>query len=401
MKSSRIIATVFCVMFIFLAGTLNGQDEISKKRSQLEKLRSDIAKVEDRIKEKEKTEHATLELLDAYDHQATLIRKLIKKLHDQEESLQQDIITTRKSIAELSDKMTFLKQHYAHYIRAAYINGRSNDVEILLSSASINQFLIRSEYLRRFSDQRKKDIDKIDTHRSDLQQQHIQLQDELSEQQQLIAEKTREENKLATQAKRRKAMLAEIRKDKKNFKREISRKLDAAKQLEQLISKLIEDERIRKEKESAGKPAPSPTTGGAFEVRRGRLRWPVTGGKIVSRFGAQENPALHTVTQNPGIDISVTTGSTVCTVADGEVSAIWWLPSFGNLVIINHRNGYRSVYAHLSDITVSEGEKVTEGEAIGKSGEALSGPMLHFEIWKDREKLDPEQWLGQRGLTER
>ena len=88
-------------------------------------------------------------------------------------------------------------------------------------------------------------------------------------------------------------------------------------------------------------------------------------------------------------------------VADGEVSTIWWLPSFGNLVIMNHQNGYRTVYAHLSEIAVNEGDRIRQGEQIGKSGEALAGPLLHFEIWKDREKQDPLQWLAPRGAAKR
>ena len=192
---------------------------------------------------------------------------------------------------------------------------------------SINQFLVRSEYLRRFSDQRK-DIDKIDTHRNDLQQQQQrQLQSQLEEQRQLIAEKTREDAKLASQAKKRKNMLAEIRKDKKNIKREMGRKLKAAKQLEDLISKLIEDERVKREREAKEKPetgSHATAQAGIFESRRGHLRWPVGTGKVTTHFGAQENPSLHTVTQNPGIDISVGAGSTVFSIADGEVSAIWW-----------------------------------------------------------------------------
>ncbi len=380
------------------------QDEISTKRSQLQKLRTEIGKVEQKIKEKEKKEHATLELLDVYDRQAALIEKLIKKLHEEEEELQKDIAATHKSIDDLGGQISFLKNHYANYIRAAYMKGRANDLELLLSANSVNQFLLRSEYLQRFSDQRKKDIDKINVHRNDLQQQHLQLQNQLNEQHQLITEKTKEENKLAVQTKKRKAMLAEIRKDKKNIKREMDRKLQAAKQLEDLISKLVEEDRVKREREMKDKPeteARSTAQGKIFESRRGHLRWPVDGGKITSHFGAQENPSLHTVTQNPGIDISVGAGSPIFTIADGEVSAIWWLPSFGNLVIINHKNGYRTVYAHLSEISVSENETVQEGQTIGKSGEALSGPLLHFEIWKEREKLDPEQWLSQRGLTQR
>ena len=90
----------------------------------------------------------------------------------------------------------------------------------------------------------------------------------------------------------------------------------------------------------------------------------------------------------------VMTGSPVNAVADGEIGKIWWLPSYGNLIIINHINGFHTVYAHLSEIRVNEGQKVKEGEVIGSSGEALEGPRLHFELWKEREKQNPEPWLS-------
>jgi murein hydrolase activator len=59
------------------------------------------------------------------------------------------------------------------------------------------------------------------------------------------------------------------------------------------------------------------------------------------------------------------------------------------------------VYAHLSEISVSEGDLVREHDQLGKSGEALSGPLVHFELWKDREKLDPLQWLEPHGMARR
>jgi murein DD-endopeptidase MepM/ murein hydrolase activator NlpD len=72
---------------------------------------------------------------------------------------------------------------------------------------------------------------------------------------------------------------------------------------------------------------------------------------------------------------------------------ITFLPSYGNLVILDHQNGYRTVYAHLAEIDVQEGQIVAEGESIGRSGDAMEGPRLHFEVWKDREKQNPESWL--------
>jgi murein DD-endopeptidase MepM/ murein hydrolase activator NlpD len=135
---------------------------------------------------------------------------------------------------------------------------------------------------------------------------------------------------------------------------------------------------------------------GDFAARRGKLRWPVSEGLIVAHFGTQRHPTLKTITQNTGIDIAVKAGTPVNAIAEGEVATIWWLPSFGNLVIINHYSGYRTVYAHLADIKVVEGQHVKEGDIIAESGESVDGPRLHFEIWKDREKQNPENWLNRQ-----
>ncbi len=384
------------------------EDDIRKKQSQLEKLRKEIDTYEGKIKDREKKEHASLDLLDTYDQQATVTRKLVRKLREDENSLQGDIDSTKQSLRDLGGQVSFLKKQYANYIQTVYKYGRSYDLELLLSSKSLNQLLIRSEYLRRFSDQRKIDLDRLTTKGEALENEGEHLHKQLLQQRQLIQEKKNEEDNLSRKTKKRKLILADIRKDKKNYQREINRKTNAVKDLEQLIVKLIEEDRIKKEREarlSKGKatnPATRESTAGSvFDAKRGLLRWPVTQGKVVAHFGNQQNPVLRTVTQNTGIDISVPAGTSVSAVADGEVSKIYWLPSFGNLLILNHNNGYLTVYAHLSEIAVNEQQTVREGDRIGTSGEALSGPLLHFEIYKGREKQDPEQWLRPRGLTQR
>jgi septal ring factor EnvC (AmiA/AmiB activator) len=390
---------------LFAASSGAQRSELKQKRSDLEKLRKEIDQFEQKIKGKERKEHATLELLDSYDHQASLVRKLIGRLKDEEKSLSDDIDRDRALIGTLSDRVGFLKQEYARYVTTAYKSGRTYDLELLLTSRSLNQMLIRSEYLKRFSEQRRQDLDSISDQRADLQAQNTKLERQLANRRQLIAEKAREEKKLAGRVQSRKALLATIRKDKRNFTREINRKIEDAKKLEQLVAGLIDREKAgpgRKPPDQSTRPGGSvsrPGTG--FDLLRGKLSWPVSQGKIIGRFGIQENRTLHTVTQNTGIDIGVSSGTVVDAVAAGEVSTIWWLPSFGNLVIVNHQGGYRTVYAHLLEISVNEGDDVKEGDQIGKSGEALSGPQLHFEIWKDREKQDPLQWLQPRGLTNR
>lgn len=393
--------------FVSMSIQSSEKEDIKTKQSQLQQLKKDIERYEEKIKESEKKEHATLELLDIYDRQAVLLKKLIRQFHDEETSLKKEIDGTRSSVRELTSQIQFLKRQYAQYITTAYKYGRTYDLELLLSSRSFNQMFIRSEYLKRFSEQRRKDVEKIDYRRDDLESYGRILEEQLIRQRKLITEKSKEEKKLEQQRKKRKALLTEIKRDKKNYRQELNRKLESVKELEQMITKLIEKEKSKKKSASeiSKKGKISSKTGelasGSFEARRGSIRWPVDQGKLVSRFGNHRHPTLNTVTQNPGIDISVPLGTQVVNVAEGEVSAIWWLPSFGNLIILNHNSGFRTVYAHLAEISVSEGEQLPEGGLIGKSGESLSGPMLHFEIWKDREKQNPEQWLRPRGVTSR
>ena len=308
---------------------------------------------------------------------------------------------TRKEVKKLEDQLAFLRKHYARYVASVYKAGHTHDLELLLSSKSINQFYIRAEYLKRFSTQRKKDAEKITTKKTELEESQAKLQRQLGEERRVLAEKAAEEDRLAVLVAERKDALFQIRKDKKSIQRELNRRLQSARELENIVAELIEQDRLRKQREAAERgragtlPQPPPATG-AFETRRGKLRWPVREGAVVARFGNQKHPTLKTITQNTGIDIAVKAGSPVIAVADGEVATIWWLPSYGNIVIVDHYGGYRTVYSHLADINVTQGQRIPEGHPIGTSGESLEGQRLHFELWKDREKQNPELWLSKQ-----
>ena len=286
------------------------------------------------------------------------------------------------------------------YVASVYRAGRVHDLELLLSSNSFNQLYIRNEYLKRFSAQRKRDAETIVTKKGEIEDIQSELQQQLTEQRRLIAEKGAEEDRLASLAADRRRILAEIRKDKKTLQRSIDRQMKAAQALEGMIAELIEADRIRKEHEAdtqrKSKLPQPPEIKGEFASKKGRLRWPVSEGSVVAHFGNQKHPTLKTITQNTGIDIAVKAGSSVSAVAEGEISKIWWLPGYGNIVIINHYGGYRTIYTHLAEIKIAEGQKVKEGDVIAESGEALNGPRLHFEIWKDREKQNPETWLSKQ-----
>ena len=407
----KLAATTLLLLTLLPIVGKGGDQDIKKKERALEQLRKEIDQYEQRIEQSEKREKATLERLDNYEKQSNLVRSLLSDLVDEEEELQASIALASDNIAFLEKQISFLKLHYAKYVTAVYKFGRVYDLETLLSSNSINQLYIRIEYLKRLSEQRKKDLQKIQDKHQLLESQRIDLQERLLEQHDIIASKEKESRFLQDRKQKRSQTLKAIRRDKALMKKELVRKTEAAEELETLITDLIEKERIRKEHEAkvAREKAaererlklkaieePPVETGVPFESLRGKLPWPVSAGAVVAHFGNHVHPVLKTVTQNTGIDISIKTGSVVKSVADGEVAMIHWLPSYGNLVILRHAGGFHTVYAHLSDISVTDGQRLSKGTIIGKSGDSVTGSILHFEVWKEREKQNPELWLSKR-----
>lgn len=401
--------TIYILLIIFTAFSVaqTQQDELKKRQTELNKIRNEIESWEKKIQQGEKQEKSTLEMLDSFDKQLTLLRNLTNKLREEELGSEKRINVIRKNISSLEEELNYIKKQYSKFVLNAYKQGRTQDLELLASSKSANQLLVRSAYIKKFSEYRQRDIETINAKYKELDKQKILLVNQLLDKRSLIASKKEEEEKILEKTKERKKVLETIKQDKKNYAKEIERKKKSVQDLESMINKLIDTDRKRSERKTQINTSTeistsySSTGSSNFVNRRGTLPWPVKQGKLLNKFGENLHPVLKTISQNTGIDISVPAGTDVHSVAEGEVATIWWLPSFGNLVIVNHNNGYRTVYAHLSEIEVSEGQKVSEGTRIGKSGDTINGPLVHFEVWKDREKQNPELWLHPQGSSKK
>jgi septal ring factor EnvC (AmiA/AmiB activator) len=373
------------------------KDEISSRKKELENLRKQIDEFEERLHKSEVKEKSTLELIDKYDGKAILINRLINHLNEDIESQEKEVSKIEEDIKNAEFRLGYLKNDYSRYIISIYKRGRIRDLELVLSASSLNQMYIRLEYLRRFTEHRKNELSKIVAQKDTIDIIAVMLREKLDEKKLLLVDKTKEEENLNKLTESRQLALKNIRKDKENYKKELDRRNKAAKDLERIINSLITEEKAKKESRTEKKePATADRKSKSdFSFKKGRLLWPVNG-NILNHYGNKVNPNLGTVTLNNGVDISIPAGTNVKSVANGEVSKISFIPGFGSLVIINHYDGYRTVYAHLSQILVKEEQLVKEGQIIAKSGESLSGSILHFQIWKNKDHMNPETWLTSR-----
>lgn len=409
------LKTILSFLLLAAAFTFSQTGDIEKSKQELASIKEEITRLENELAQKTKKEKKSLSALENVKKQNFLLNKMLANLRAEEKQKQDQINNQIKTIAEIENEIKTLQRNYAKYVTSTYKNGSYTDWESLLNAASFQQAVIRIEYLKRFSISRKKDLAKLEKNKSDLITARQRLQKELEEQQVITKQKESEEKSLQIKITEQKKILNEIKKDKKLIAKSVSDKRKSEKKIRDLIVKLVEEaERKRKAEEELKRSQTlastesktkkevtlsdyevdlSTTKFGSFAEMKGKLNWPITKGKVVRKFGESLNPKLKTLTVNYGIDIRASGDLSVKSVGEGVVSAVEWLPGYGTVLILSHKGNFRTVYGHLSEVFVKEGDKVKSGGVIGKVNEGVDGNILHFEVWNGRQNVDPQAWL--------
>ena len=399
------------ILFFFIVSLLYGQtaDAIRLKNQELDKIKKDISALENDLQTKSKKERESLKALENINQQNLLLNRLVNNLLGEEKEKGEAIGQIEGEIAKVESHSSELKEKYARYIVWLYKNRGLSMWRFILDSDSFNQAIKRYRYLRYISEQNKKILNQLGESKFQLSQLRNKLENERSEKERLAKLKMNEQENLRKKESEKKELLTLLKRDQKLITEEIGLKRRAENAIKNMIAKLIEVDRERRAKIHEKKAADKNSLAykkniqlfdySAFEnfgQLRGRLGWPIKEGKIVRVFGENKNERLNTVTLNYGIDIAVKGEQNVLSVAEGIVSAIDWIPGYGSIVIITHRDEFRTVYGHVSDINVKEGERVKGGSSIGKVNESLEGKILHFEIWNERNYQNPEAWLARK-----
>jgi septal ring factor EnvC (AmiA/AmiB activator) len=388
------------------------EDSLKKKQSELDKLRTEISELEKKFSLQSKKEKESFEAIENFNRQSYLLNKLINKFRAEEKVKQDEISKSRQEIKNLEEQINLLQKNYAKYVVAIYKYGKSDELAGVFDAGSFEQALIRIKYLQRFSEKRENDLKKFYEAKEELIALKKKLESEKREKALLANEKQKEETGLKQKLGEKKKLLTLVKNNKAELKKELDSKKKAEVQIRNLITKLIEEAERKREEERLAKLKPgekikdesSPTydvdlsTYGfeTFSSLKGRLNWPISSGKIIRQFGENRNVKLNTVTMNYGVDIKVSGDLSVKSVAGGVVSAIDYIPGYGSVIILTHRGDYRTVYSHLSEIYVNEGDKLKAGSLIARVGESFEGYILHFEIWSSRNNQNPELWLAKR-----
>jgi len=413
----------YILLYVIISFNLNSYaqtTQIDSRKEELNKLKDEISRLENELAQKNKKEKKTLEGFNNISKQNFLVNKLLINLRSEEAQKENEIRESVSNISAIENEIDKLQKNYAKYVAATYKNGTHTEWETILDANSFQQAVIRLEYLKRFSTSREKDLVKLENNKKDLLIAKAKLEAEKKEKEILTQQKEVEEKTLSKKLKTQKSILAEIKKDKKKISKSVNDKRKSEQKIGDLIVKMVEEAEARRKKEEEElrlKKSETVITSEtatitkkeiesseynfdlstsnftSFSELKGKLNWPISRGRVVRKFGESLNPKLKTLTVNYGIDIRASGDMTVKCVAEGVISAVEWLPGYGTVLIISHKGNYRTVYGHLSEVFVKEGDKIKTGGVIAKVGESVEGNILHFEVWSGRQNVNPEIWL--------
>lgn len=397
-------------MILFSIFLFAQDSSIEKKQKELEKIKSELEQLQTELESKSKKEKLTYESYNNLNRQCHLISKIISNIQKEENDKEFQIEKIKREIASIESEIDAIKKNYAKYVISIYKYGKSFELEALIDAKSFNQAMLRVKYLREFSNRRKSDIERLLENKAKLSEVNLILSKELEEKRLLKESKEKEITELNKRLNEEKKLLDLLRKDKSNISKKLNDKRKAEVQIRNMISKLIEEAERKKEMLAKKKIKTtnkkndvvsetdfdvdlSTNSFASFADMKGSMIWPVSRGKIFTHFGEQRNKKLNTVTVSYGIDILARGDLSIKVVADGVVSAVEWLPGYGTVIIVSHKGGFKTVYGHLAEVYVNEGDKLKTGSLIGKVGESLEGNILHFQIWNGRQSVNPENWL--------
>lgn len=401
MVNSQLLKILFVFLFPILI-CAQFQEKIDTRNTELDALRSQIQKLESDLSKLSLQEKNNLSVLKKIDQQNLLLGKSIKNLEKEEITRENQIVKYENKITQLQRKIKNLQDEYGDYLVWLYKQGDNSTLKYIFNSESFNQALIRFKHLEYIHKESDETVTILRDARADLKNSIASLEIEIEEKAKVIDQKLLEQNKLLSRRDERKNILNDLKKNKDNIVYEIDDKRKMEISIKQIIADLIEKERERERRLRTEKLKGNIEnyedyfnydSFENFAELKGELNWPLKKGDIGRGFGENKNSKTNTVTLNYGVDFISKGDKSVFSVAEGIVSAIEWIPGYGSVVIITHRDNFRTVYGHLTDINVLEGNKVIAGDLIGSVNESLEGNILHFEIWNERNYQNPQDWL--------
>lgn len=384
---------ILLLLLLLLAPPAPAADTGDATRQELERIKKEMAEKKKKLKSAGKKERSTLSELERIDREILAggaeLAEQQRKLREAEAAL----VGTEQGRTTVSTELERLRPLFAARLRALYKMQRSGGYALaVLSSEDASSASRRARALaviasrdRRLLVEYEEALGRLAATRDELQARRAEMRVQGA-----AVEARRRE--LGERRAKKRALLASVQREKGAYEETLAELEDASVNLWALVHQAGQERKTAQERNAATPAAPARLPASGKE-----LPWPVQG-KVLTRFGNQRHPQFGTMVFRRGIEIQAREGEEVRAVSAGQVAFADWYKGYGRLVIVDHGNGFYTLYGHLSVLGVEAGGRVEPGQVVGRAGDtgSLAGPRLYFELRRNGAAQDPLLWLAKR-----
>ncbi len=422
MKRTIINRIIFLMLFLSYV-SISPAQTVKELENQRKQALQELETMNKMLNETNKSKRSSLNKITLLNKNIAQRKKLINNISFEIQKLDSEVQRLASEKKVLENKLSILKKDYAHLVQEAHINqGYYQKIMFVFSAKTFDQSYRRLRYLGEYSDYKKEQANKIQKVTTDISLKTKDLNKNKTSKIEVVKQKESETQKLAKDQQREKKVMTDLQKKERKLRDELKIQEKKANDINNKIQKIIAEEirkadakraeeekkRIAAENKKKGIETTPTTTketktstnpsvsiltkeekliSGNFAANSGRLPWPTEKGIISGRYGVHAHPVLkHVTTNNKGIYIQTPGGTNARAVFEGEVTQRFSIPGSNNAVIIKHGE-FRTVYANLTNIFVSVGQKVSAKQSIGTiytDDENDNKTELYFQIWKGK-----------------
>ncbi len=412
--------------FLFLSLQLNAQTSRKDLERQRKQTEEQIALTKKILKETKNKKNKSLKELVSISRLIEKREELIVTINEEIVYVNSDVENKKDDIDSLNSQLDKEKKNYSKAIVQSYKNRKVyNNALYLFAAKSFNQLFQRLKFIQYLSEAQTRFLAKIEHNKNELEKRLSELIGLKDSKERLVKNKESELNELEQNKTQKNKAIISLTGKEKELKEQLDKQKKAKDNLNAQINAIIAKEIAEARKKAKAQASKTSKTESKskgdnktnpkveskeplltpeakelsdnFAANKGKLPWPVEKGFISERFGTHAHAKLDQVMiQNNGIDIQSVNGSFARCVYKGTVAAIISIPGMGKTVLVNHGE-YFTVYSKLKNVTVSQGQILNLKQNIGTVDEDEDGATeIHFEIWMNQDKQNPEIWLAKK-----
>lgn len=365
---------------------------LAQDRAALEQRRYDIIEQIDNtnalldLTAKNKT--VILSDLSILETQIENRKLLLEQIQKEIDIIDIDIQDKEVEKNKTNQRLDSLRQQYHVILRAVYRERAMHDPLLsLLSVESVSQSFLKANFYNRLKEYVGNKLNIISRAQSKLESEILSLNEDKNTKRLVLQQEAKQSSLLANEIARQKVMITSLQEDEASLKEDLEEQKRDREEMN------VQIENIIKSKFASSDEKPVATATSSFNQLKGKLRWPVKGGVLSSKYGRQRHPTIKNLTiTNNGIDIRAPLNSEIFSVYEGKIVSVSEMSGFGTTVIVEH-DQYYTVYSKLADSFVKKGDLVEAGTKLGSLEVKKESSELHFEIWNDNQTQNPADWL--------